>query len=53
MRFVIPILHLARTMPMVRTISAPMALGVTRSYEWRVEQLDRMAGLLAEHEAAS
>jgi aldehyde dehydrogenase (NAD+) len=28
------------------------ATGVTRSYEWRVEQLDRMAGLLAENEAA-
>jgi aldehyde dehydrogenase (NAD+) len=28
------------------------ATGVTRSYEGRVEQLDRMAGLLAENEAA-
>jgi aldehyde dehydrogenase (NAD+) len=28
------------------------ATGVTRSYEWRVEQLDRMAGLLAENDAA-
>ena len=28
------------------------ATGVTRSYEWRVEQLDRMAELLAENEAA-
>src|SRR6202045_5020088 len=28
------------------------ATGVTRSYEWRVEQLDRMAGMLAENEAA-
>ena len=28
------------------------ATGVTRSYEWRVEQLDRMAGLLADNEAA-
>jgi hypothetical protein len=26
--------------------------GVTRGYEWRVEQLDRMAGLLSENEAA-
>jgi aldehyde dehydrogenase (NAD+) len=26
--------------------------GVTRSYEWRVEQLDRMARLLSENEAA-
>jgi aldehyde dehydrogenase (NAD+) len=28
------------------------ATGVTRSYEWRVGQLDRMAGLFAENEAA-
>ena len=26
--------------------------GVTRSYDWRVEQLDRMARLLSENEAA-
>ena len=31
---------------------AYFATGVTRSYEWRVEQLDRMAKLLSEHEAA-
>jgi hypothetical protein len=28
------------------------ASGVTRSYGWRVEQLDRMASLLVENEAA-
>jgi aldehyde dehydrogenase (NAD+) len=31
---------------------AYFATGVTRGYEWRVEQLDRMAGLLSENEAA-
>lgn len=28
------------------------ATGVTRSYAWRIEQLDRMAKLVAENEAA-
>ena len=28
------------------------ATGVTRTYDWRIEQLDRMAALLAENEAA-
>ena len=28
------------------------ATGATRSYEWRVEQLDRMGRLVAENEAA-
>ena len=31
---------------------AYFATGVTRSYEWRIEQLDRMAKLISEHEAA-
>jgi acyl-CoA reductase-like NAD-dependent aldehyde dehydrogenase len=31
---------------------ACFASGVTRTYAWRVEQLDRMAGLLVENEAA-
>ena len=28
------------------------ATGVTRSHEWRIEQLDRMSRLVAENEAA-
>jgi aldehyde dehydrogenase (NAD+) len=28
------------------------ATGVTRSYAWRIEQLDRMASLVGENEAA-
>ena len=31
---------------------AYFGIGVTRGYEWRVEQLDRMATLLSENEAA-
>jgi len=29
-----------------------IAAGVTRSHEWRIEQLDRMSRLVAENEAA-
>jgi aldehyde dehydrogenase (NAD+) len=29
---------------------ALFATGVTRTYEWRVEQLDRMAGMIRENE---
>ena len=29
---------------------ALFATGVTRSYEWRVEQLDRMANMIREHQ---
>jgi hypothetical protein len=31
---------------------AYFGIGITRGYEWRVEQLDRMARLLSENEAA-
>jgi aldehyde dehydrogenase (NAD+) len=30
----------------------PFATGVTRSYAWRIERLDRMAQLVGENEAA-
>jgi uncharacterized protein len=34
------------------SVRCHFATGVTRSYAWRIEQLDRMAKLVAENEAA-